>query len=196
MSSPILSPDGKFVWNGTTWIPVLESPDGNFVWDGTEWRPRLSMQNSSLTEHSEQAVGGNNIAYNTQLSVVPFWKQFSFIFILLPILISILLIAIVGENDSWPIIIFTVIYFLIVFSWYMIFKVDPIFKNRIVKMEDNRTEKRMSVYRENRLTDEQIKVEEEKEKIKETRILMFTVAVRLIGAIAIISIAFNRISQF
>ena len=189
MPSPILSPDGRFVWNGAAWIPIVESPDGNFVWDGTEWRPRQSIQIDSLTEHSGQLFGEN-----TQLSPIPFWKQFSFIFILLPILISILLIAIVGENDSWLIIIFTVIYFLIIFSWYMIFKLEPIFKNRIVKMEDNRIEKRMSVYRENRLTDEQIKVEEEKEKMKETRVLMFQVALRIIGAIVIISIAFNRIS--
>lgn len=191
MPSLILSPDESFVWDGAAWIPIVESPDGNFVWDGSEWRPRQSIRGYSLTEHSVQLFGES-----AELSSIPFWKQFSFIFILLPILISILLVAIVGESDSWLIIILTVIYFLIVLSWYMIFKVDPIFKNRIVKMENNRTEKRMSVYRERRLTDEQIKVEEEKEKMKENRILMFSVAVRIIGAIAIISIAFNRISRF
>jgi hypothetical protein len=33
-----LSPDGRYYWGGTGWLPTL-SPSGQWLWDGTRWRP-------------------------------------------------------------------------------------------------------------------------------------------------------------
>jgi hypothetical protein len=44
--SNLISPDGKYEWNGTAWVPVpdapspvsnLVSPDGKYEWNGTAW---------------------------------------------------------------------------------------------------------------------------------------------------------------
>ncbi len=39
---PIVSPDGRHVWDGRQWNPreLVISPDGRHVWDGQQWQPR------------------------------------------------------------------------------------------------------------------------------------------------------------
>lgn len=51
MASPILSPDGRWEWDGKEWIPAAnapppdvpplktKTPDGRAEWDGKEWVP-------------------------------------------------------------------------------------------------------------------------------------------------------------
>src|SRR5205814_2832929 len=44
-----VSPDGRWYWNGTSWVSAV-SPDGKSRWDGTTWvavRPRRSASYTS-----------------------------------------------------------------------------------------------------------------------------------------------------
>lgn len=34
-----LSPDGRYQWNGSEWVPVQLSPDGRHWWNGSAWVP-------------------------------------------------------------------------------------------------------------------------------------------------------------
>jgi hypothetical protein len=34
---PLLSPDGRYFWDGSRWVPTQLSPDGNYYWDGRGW---------------------------------------------------------------------------------------------------------------------------------------------------------------
>ena len=43
----MVSNDGRFVWNGTQWIPTQSqqiSQDGMWVWNGVQWVPNQNMQ--------------------------------------------------------------------------------------------------------------------------------------------------------
>jgi hypothetical protein len=42
-----VSPDGRYVWDGSQWVPNISntvSPDGLYVWDGRKWLPNAPAQ--------------------------------------------------------------------------------------------------------------------------------------------------------
>ncbi len=53
---PIVSPDGRHVWDGQRWQPreQVVSPDGREIWDGQRWQPREPPTNLASKEDHQQ----------------------------------------------------------------------------------------------------------------------------------------------
>ena len=79
MAGPIISDDGRFVWDGAKWQSRY-SPDGKWIWSGEEWLPApprtlsqpIIMSNPSLPEGGKKflAVKSPSMSNNQTVGVI------------------------------------------------------------------------------------------------------------------------------